>query len=282
MISTEDRPEPSTLVLVWDWPLRIWHWLLVVSLLTAWFTPNTHVILHRYAGYIVIALIVFRVAWGFVGTRHSLFRTLPPKLRAAPSYVWGLRRGRIGRYLGLNPAGAAMLVAVLGLLSASALTGAMQVTVTFFGVRWVQDAHAYFSDAVMILVFIHVMGTIMMSSLQQENLPRSMITGQKRHVSQREFSLTLPFTENTTRERLPLGLAKRGYSGVIQHLAAGAAGSALLPDELESRLIELGFVEGARVEVLHEGIVGRDPIAVRVENVTVAVRRREAMAIIVA
>ena len=53
-------------------------------------------------------------------------------------------------------------------------------------------------------------------------------------------------------------------------------------DELESRLIEHGFVEGAKVELLHEGIVGRDPIAVQVENVTIAVRRREAMAIIVA
>ena len=82
--------------------------------------------------------------------------------------------------------------------------------------------------------------------------------------------------------QMPLGLAKRGYRGVIQHLAAGDAGSALSDIELESRLIELGFVEGARVEVLHEGIVGRDPIAVRVENVTIAVRRREAMAIIVA
>jgi ferrous iron transport protein A len=51
--------------------------------------------------------------------------------------------------------------------------------------------------------------------------------------------------------------------------------------ELESRLLELGFVEGARVEVLHEGIVGRDPIAVRIDNVTIAVRRREAMAVIV-
>jgi ferrous iron transport protein A len=80
---------------------------------------------------------------------------------------------------------------------------------------------------------------------------------------------------------LPLGLAKRGYSGVIQHLATDDAGSALSANELESRLIELGFVEGARVE-LHEGIVGRDPIAVRVENITIAVRRREAMAIIVA
>jgi ferrous iron transport protein A len=87
---------------------------------------------------------------------------------------------------------------------------------------------------------------------------------------------------NGTKQPLPLGLAQRGYSGVIQHLSAGEAGSALDDIELESRLIELGFVEGARVEVLHEGIVGGDPIAVRVENVTIAVRRREAMAIIVA
>lgn len=83
------------------------------------------------------------------------------------------------------------------------------------------------------------------------------------------------------RTPLPLGLARRGFSGVIHHLSPADAGSALSPVELESRLIELGFVEGARVEVLHEGIVGRDPIAVRVENVTIAVRRREAMAIIV-
>ncbi|HTB00859.1 MAG TPA: FeoA family protein [Bradyrhizobium sp.] len=88
--------------------------------------------------------------------------------------------------------------------------------------------------------------------------------------------------QNGNGQHLPLGTAKRGYSGVIQRLAAVDAGSALSANELESRLIELGFVEGARVEVLHEGIVGRDPIAVRVENVTIAVRRREAMAIIVA
>ena len=85
-----------------------------------------------------------------------------------------------------------------------------------------------------------------------------------------------------TRPHLPLGLVQRGYTGVIQHLSAKDAGSALSDIELESRLIELGFVEGARVEVLHEGLVGRDPIAVRVDNITIAVRRREAMAIIVA
>ena len=87
---------------------------------------------------------------------------------------------------------------------------------------------------------------------------------------------------NDMRREMPLGLAQRGYTGVIKHLSAKDAGSALSDIELESRLIELGFVEGARVEVLHEGLVGRDPIAVRVDNITIAVRRREAMAIIVA
>jgi ferrous iron transport protein A len=82
-------------------------------------------------------------------------------------------------------------------------------------------------------------------------------------------------------QQIPLGLAKRGYSGVIHRLAADEASSALSAIELESRLIELGFVEGAKVEVVHEGIIGRDPIAVRIENVTIAVRRREAMAVIV-
>ena len=87
--------------------------------------------------------------------------------------------------------------------------------------------------------------------------------------------------DHTDATQMPLGLAKRGFSGVIHRLAAGETSSVLAPPELESRLIELGFVEGAKVEVLHEGIVGGDPIAVRIENVTIAVRRREAMAVIV-
>ncbi len=87
--------------------------------------------------------------------------------------------------------------------------------------------------------------------------------------------------QNNAAPEMRLGLARRGYSGVIQHLDAKEVDSSLPALELESRLIELGFVEGARVEVLHEGIIGRDPIAVRIENVTIAVRRREAMAVVV-
>ena len=77
-----------------------------------------------------------------------------------------------------------------------------------------------------------------------------------------------------------LGNARRGYRGVVQAIDPHRGTSSLQPIELESRLIELGFVEGAKVEVLHEGIIGRDPIAVRVDNITIAVRRREAMAVV--
>ena len=80
---------------------------------------------------------------------------------------------------------------------------------------------------------------------------------------------------------LSLGQAPRGFIGRIRAIDAAACSSALAPTELESRLIEMGFVEDARVEILHEGLFGRDPIAVRVNDATVAVRRREAMALIV-
>lgn len=80
---------------------------------------------------------------------------------------------------------------------------------------------------------------------------------------------------------LSLGQAQRGFIGRIRAIDATGCTSALEPMELENRLIEMGFVEDARVEILHEGMFGRDPIAVRVDNATVAIRRREAMAILV-
>lgn len=173
-------PSRSRTVRVWDLPLRLWHWVLAIAVLVAWFTPNGHDRLHRLAGYVVIGLLVFRLIWGFAGTRYSRFRMLGVRLRAAPRYIWNLRRGVTGRYIGLNPAGTVMLVALLMLLAISAITGAMQVTVTFFGVWWVEDTHAYASDVVMILALVHLLGVVAMGSLQRQGLIRAMFTGRKR------------------------------------------------------------------------------------------------------
>lgn len=77
-----------------------------------------------------------------------------------------------------------------------------------------------------------------------------------------------------------LGAAPRGFRGRILGLRPPESG-ALAPEELERRLIELGFVEGALVEILHQGLIGRDPIAIRLQSATIALRRREAAAILV-
>lgn len=170
----------SRTVAVWDLPLRLWHWILAISVLIAWFTPTVYDGVHRIVGYAVIGLLAFRLLWGFVGSRYSRFRMLGVRLRVAPNYLWNLRRGMTGRYIGLNPAGSLMLVALLASLAVSTITGAMSVTVTFFGVWWVEDTHHYSSDAVIVLVVLHVLGVLVMGILQRENLIRAMFTGRKR------------------------------------------------------------------------------------------------------
>ena len=85
----------------------------------------------------------------------------------------------------------------------------------------------------------------------------------------------------TAKTTIALGDAEVGFRGRIHELSVQGIGSGIPGPELERRLIELGFVEGAIVELLHQGLFGRDPIAVRIADATVALRRREAMAVLV-
>ena len=80
-----------------------------------------------------------------------------------------------------------------------------------------------------------------------------------------------------------LGHGAKGLKGIVARVggAAGTRGDGVSAEELERRLLEIGFVEGARVEILHEGAFGRDPIAVRLDDTRVALRRREADAVLV-
>ncbi|MBK3661715.1 cytochrome b/b6 domain-containing protein [Bradyrhizobium diazoefficiens] len=175
-----DRTSAGRTVAVWDLPLRLWHWVLAASVLVASLTPTVYDSLHRIVGYGVIGLLAFRLVWGFWGSRYARFRMIGVRLRAAPGYLWNLRRGITGRYIGLNPAGTLMLVALLLSLAVSVITGALSVTVTFFGIWWIEDTHAVASDAVIVLVVLHVVGVVVMGLLQRENLIRAMFTGRKR------------------------------------------------------------------------------------------------------
>lgn len=167
-------------VQVWDLPLRAYHWGLAAAVLIAWFSANVLDTVHEVAGYAVLGLILFRLVWGFYGTRHSRFRGLIRPLRFVLRYCWRLAHGQSGRYLGLNPAGAAMAVALLVLLTVSTISGLMQISQRFFGVAWVEAVHTYSSNLALILVVVHVLGVILMCALQKENLVLAMITGKKR------------------------------------------------------------------------------------------------------
>jgi ferrous iron transport protein A len=92
-----------------------------------------------------------------------------------------------------------------------------------------------------------------------------------------DFDTNIPDAAETT----PLGLAQRGFSGRVSAIMVDGDHLGVSAVEIERRLLELGIVEGASVQILHEGPIGRDPIAVRVNGTTIALRRREAMAIMV-
>jgi cytochrome b len=156
------------------------HWALAAAVLIAYGSANVFDTVHEIAGYTVLALIVLRIVWGFAGTRHSQFRSSVRSPRVVLRFLGRIVRGQPGRYLGLNPAGAAMSVVLLVLLVISTVSGWMQITERFFGVDWVEMVHTVSSNAVLILAVVHAVGVLVMCALQRENLVRAMITGKKR------------------------------------------------------------------------------------------------------
>lgn len=112
-------------IYVWDPVVRIFHWTLVITFTTAYFTGGEKTLVHQYAGYIVFGLLAMRVLWGFVGTRHARFSDFVRPPRQAIEYLKGLASGKLKDYVGHNPAGGWMVIALLVSLSFTGVTGLM-------------------------------------------------------------------------------------------------------------------------------------------------------------
>ena len=108
---------------VWDAPLRVFHWGLVAAFTLAWLTADEWQTAHEIAGYAVAGLVAFRLVWGFAGNRHARFARFLRGPVATLDYLRDMLARRERRYLGHNPAGAAMTLALLVTLSATAFTG---------------------------------------------------------------------------------------------------------------------------------------------------------------
>ena len=171
---------------VWDAPLRVCHWMLALSVVTAWLSANVYDTLHEAAGYLAMGVVAFRIVWGLVGTTHARFRNFVRPPAVVLRYLRDLAHGRAARHLGHNPAGAAMAMVLLVMVATSTITGWMQLTYTFFGVTWVEVLHTWSSNLVPALALVHVSGVLIMSLLQRENLVRAMVTGRKAADERRE------------------------------------------------------------------------------------------------
>ncbi|MGB5559678.1 MAG: cytochrome b/b6 domain-containing protein [Paracoccaceae bacterium] len=214
-----DSTQPD--VKVWDPFVRLFHWSLVAAFLVAYFVEaeDSTLAVHVWAGYAVGGLVVLRIIWGFVGTKHARFSDFLFRPFAAVRYLFDLFGGRARRYLGHSPAGAWMVFALLLGLSATVLSGmalygqeeskgpfaaffaGANEAITFANPAYAdddgeeaegqvqreggdggqfKDVHEVAANLALVLALLHIGGVVLASVAHRENLARSMVTGRKR------------------------------------------------------------------------------------------------------
>jgi cytochrome b len=174
---------PPATVKVWDPFVRLFHWSLVGLFAVAYATGDEVEQVHIAAGYTIAVLLTLRVVWGFIGPRHARFADFVRPPAEVFAYLRNVVRNKPRRYLGHNPAGGAMIIAMLVLLTATSVTGYMMTTDAYWGAEWVEELHEALANLTVVLVLLHVLGVLAASFQHRENLVKAMITGRKRKAS---------------------------------------------------------------------------------------------------
>jgi len=177
-------------VLVWDIDIRLFHWSLVASFVTAYVSGSEFYMLHLYAGYSLLGLLAFRLVRGFTGSDCARFSRFLFRPSVVLGYFRDMIRLRPRRYLGHNPAGGVMTVLLLACLLAVALSGialdaAENRAGPLAGTRVIhykgiaRSVHDGATGVVWTLIVVHLLGVLYSSLMHRENLVRAMITGRK-------------------------------------------------------------------------------------------------------
>ena len=178
--SLGDGVAPSRTVRVWDPLVRIFHWSLVGLFAFSYFTGDEWKSAHITSGYAIAGLIAVRLVWGLIGSEHARFSNFVYSPLTVSRFLLDSLRMRAKRYLGHNPAGGVMVLALLGMVSLIAISGYMMTTDAYWGEEWVEDVHKTAVYVTLGLIVLHVAGVIFASVEHKENLVRAMITGRKR------------------------------------------------------------------------------------------------------
>lgn len=166
-------------ILVWDLPVRLFHWTLAVAFVGAYVLSESERwrLVHVTLGYTAMALVLFRLVWGLVGTRYARFGSFAYGPGAALRYVADLARRRPGHFIGHNPAGSWAVYLMLALAIATGTSGWLQYN--DIGGEVFEEIHEVLGNAWLVVVLIHVAGVVASSLAHRENLARTMITGMK-------------------------------------------------------------------------------------------------------
>ena len=166
-------------ILVWDMPVRVFHWLLVICFAGAWLSSESErlAMIHYAFGYTACLLVLIRLLWGVIGTRYARFSQFLKSPRAVIGHFMAMLRGHTHHDIGHNPAGGLVMFALMLLILLIGLTGYLSVK-EILG-NFVSETHEVVASLVLGLVIVHIIAAIGMSVIERQNLVRSMVTGKK-------------------------------------------------------------------------------------------------------
>ncbi|MGC1495543.1 MAG: cytochrome b/b6 domain-containing protein [Sulfitobacter sp.] len=166
-------------VKVWDPFIRLFHWALVLA-----FGANVLIIdddskLHQWVGYGVVALLVLRILWGFIGKGYARFSTFPPSVSGSKKQLIDIATHHKEIHIGHTPLGALMIYNLLLALLIVGFSGYLMTTDMFWGVEWPEDLHEFAVIWTEVSVVLHIFAVIVESKRTGVNLPAAMIKGYK-------------------------------------------------------------------------------------------------------
>jgi cytochrome b len=202
---------------VWDLFVRVFHWSLLSLVAISYLSGEFEFEIHSYSGYAIFILVCSRIIWGFIGSKYARFKNFVHSPRTVIAYLKSIITGNPKRFLGHNPAGGMMVLALLTVLGTTTLSGmklyaieegegpfASDVQISLVnqayadsdekehskkedkhhkedkgGEEFWEDVHETSINLLMLLILLHVLGVVLASKQHKENLARAMVTGDK-------------------------------------------------------------------------------------------------------
>ncbi len=172
---------------IWDPLIRLFHWSVAVGFLLNFTLFEEGESLHEWIGYYILAALLVRFCWGFIGPENARFRDFFPRKTTLKAHVDELARGEITEHNGHTPLGGLMIIALMSSLLLVGFTGWLTTTDMFWGESWLEEIHEFFANATLFLVCIHVAAVVFFSVLGPNNLIRQMWTGRRSEKNEKNL-----------------------------------------------------------------------------------------------